>query len=138
MLRAPFAHAAFVLALWLGLGWALPAPAQTTTAEPLVFSIVIKDGRILPARLEVPAGRKIKLTIRNEGPGPSEFENLSLRVEKVLAPGASSFVVIHPLQPGSYRFIDEFHPSSSRMLIVYDMFRAFTLSRLGQATRAAR
>jgi hypothetical protein len=82
------------------------------------FNVVIKDGRINPARLEVPAGRKIKLSIRNEGPGPSEFENLDLRVEKVLAPGASSFVVIHPLKPGSYTFIDEFHPKTSEMQLI--------------------
>lgn len=118
MLRAPFAHGAFVAALWFGLGWAVEAPAQTTAAELPAFSVVIKDGRITPARLEVPAGRKIKLAIRNEGPGPCEFENLGLRVEKVLSPGASSFVVIHPLQPGTYRFIDEFHPATSEMLLV--------------------
>jgi len=118
MLRAPFAHGAFVAALWFGLGWAVEAPAQTASTELPVFSVVIKNGRILPARLEVPAGRKIKLAIKNEGPGACEFENLGLRVEKVLSPGASSFVVIHPLPPGTYRFIDEFHPVTSEMLLV--------------------
>ena len=118
MLRAPFVHGVFVAALWLGLGWAVEAPAQTAAAEPLVFSVVVKDGRIAPARLQVPAGRKIKLGIRNEGPGPIEFENLDLRIEKVLSPGASSFVVIHPLKPGTYRFIDEFHPATSEMLLI--------------------
>ena len=93
--------------------------ASAALAEaPLEFPIVIKAGRIAPSRLEVPAGRKIKLTIKNEGPGPSEFENLSLRVEKVLAPGASSFLVIHPLKPGTYRFIDEFHPDTGEMLLI--------------------
>jgi hypothetical protein len=87
-------------------------------SELLTFPVVIRDGRIEPARLEVPAGRKIKLTIRNEGPGPCEFENLDLRVEKVLAPGASSFVVIHSLRPGSYKFFDEFHPDTSEMILI--------------------
>lgn len=82
------------------------------------FALTLKDGRIEPARLEVPAGRKIKLTIRNDGRGPAEFENLDLRVEKVLGPGATSFVVIHPLPPGSYRFVDEFHPATSEMLLI--------------------
>ena len=86
--------------------------------ELATFPVVIKDGHILPARLEVTAGMKIKLAIRNEGPGPCEFENLDLRVEKVLAPGASSFVVIHPLKPGNYRFFDEFHASTSEMLLI--------------------
>lgn len=86
--------------------------------ELTTYSVVIKDEHIIPARLEVPAGKKIKLAIKNEGPGPCEFENLDLRVEKVLAPGASSFVVIHSLKPGSYRFFDEFHPSTSEMLLI--------------------
>jgi len=86
--------------------------------ELLTFSVVIKAGHITPARLEVPAGKKIKLAIKNEGPGPSEFESLDIRVEKVLASGASSFVVIHPLKPGSYRFFDEFHPSTPEMLLI--------------------
>lgn len=90
----------------------------SAASELLAFPVVIKDGRITPARLEVPAGRKIKLTIRNEGPGPCEFENLDLRVEKVLAPGASSFVVIHQLRPGSYKFFDEFHPDTSEMILI--------------------
>ncbi len=117
-MRASFAHGTFLLALWFGLGWAQESMAQTASSELLTFPVTIKAGRILPARLEVPAGRKIKLTIKNEGPGPSEFENLSLRIEKVLSPGASSFVVIHPLKPGTYRFIDEFHPANSEMLLI--------------------
>ncbi|WP_310449646.1 cupredoxin domain-containing protein [Sulfuritalea sp.] len=118
MLPVPVVRVAFILTLWFGLGWATAPRAQTPPAEAVTFDVVIKNGRIVPARLEVPAGRKIKLAIKNEGPGPSEFENLSLRVEKVLAPGASSFLVIHPLKPGSYRFIDEFHPDTSEMLLI--------------------
>lgn len=91
----------------------------TVQAEDLpTFQIVAKDGRFTPARIEVPAGRKIKLLFRNEGPGPEEFENAGLRVEKVLGPGASSFVVIHQLRPGTYRFVGEFHPTTAETLIV--------------------
>ncbi|CAB1369642.1 cupredoxin domain-containing protein [Denitratisoma oestradiolicum] len=116
MIRPFLAHAVLVLGLWFVLGWA--TETRAAPEEAVTFAVVIKGGHILPPRLEVPAGRKIRLTVRNEGPGPSEFENLSLRVEKVLAPGASSFLVIHPLQPGSYRFIDEFHPDTSEMLLI--------------------
>lgn len=86
--------------------------------EPASYTVVLRGGRIEPERLEVPAGRRIKLALRNEGPGPCEFENLELRVEKVLAPGASSFVVVAPLRPGSYRFVDEFHPDTGRLELV--------------------
>ncbi len=109
-------HAALALAAGLGFGW--PAVASAQASELPTFHIVAKDGRLLPSRLEVPAGKKIKLTLANEGRSPVEFENLDLRVEKVLAPGGVSFVVIHPLKPGSYRFVDEFHADTAEMLLI--------------------
>lgn len=97
----------------------LAAGSVVSAAPPAVtFAVVIRTRRIMPTQLVVPAGVKIKLTIRNEGPGPCEFENLDLRVEKVLAPGANSFVVIHPLRPGRYRFVDEFHPDTGVMWLI--------------------
>ena len=116
MRRAPFAHRAFLLALWLGPGWATDSHAET--GELPTFHVVARDGRLSPERIEVPAGKRIKLTIRNEGPGPIEFENLDLRVEKVLAPGAASFVVTPPLRPGVHAFIDEFHPETAKMQLI--------------------
>ncbi len=110
----PFVRFLLAVALFAGLGGA----AVAQTAELPTFEIVAREGRLLPERIEVPAGKKIKLTIRNEGAGPIEFENLDLRIEKVLAPGASSFLVIHPLKPGSYRFIDEFHPATGAMQLI--------------------
>ena len=38
------------------------------------------------------------------------LESTPLRVEKVLSPGVTTFVVIHPLKPGEYPFFDEFNP----------------------------
>ncbi|MBI1891445.1 MAG: cupredoxin domain-containing protein [Burkholderiales bacterium] len=104
--------------IWLAMATAIQLSGNAMGEELPVFQVHAKDGRLQPARLEVPAGKKIKLAIRNDGPGPLEFENLDLRVEKVLASGASSFVVIHSLKPGSYRFIDEFHPATSEMWLI--------------------
>jgi|SRR5690242_15324318 len=78
------------------------------------FSIVAKDGKLEPAELVVPAGKKIKLDISNEGKTPIEFESKALKIEKVLAPGAKSSVVINPLKPGEYAFEDEFHSKTSK------------------------
>jgi hypothetical protein len=110
-------HTSSRLALLAAL--TLAAGSVVSAAPPAAtFALVIRAGRIMPTQLVVPAGVKIKLTIRNEGPGPCEFENLNLRVEKVLAPGANSFVVIHPLRPGRYRFVDEFHPDTGMMWLI--------------------
>ena len=92
----------------------LPLPAQDLPS----FQLVIKAGRFLPDTIEVPANTKFRLLIRNEGPGAEEFESVELRKEKVLAPGASSFLIFQPLKPGSYKFFGEFHPETAQGRIV--------------------
>lgn len=97
----------------------LIAFAVTAQGEDLpTFAVTLEGGRIEPAKLEVPAAKRVKLALRNEGPGASEFEGRDVRVEKVLAPGASSFVVLPPLEPGTYRFFDDFHPDAPDMELV--------------------
>ena len=106
--------------LWiLGLLLSLSLVAQATQAgEMAAFEIVARDGRLYPERLEVPAGVKLKLTLRNEGKTPVEIENLELRVEKVLPPNAAAVITIQPLRPGSYTLIDEFHAETGKMVLV--------------------
>lgn len=96
----------------------LATPAGAAAAELRTFAITLAAGRIEPARLEVPAKTRVKLVLRNAGGGAAEFEGRDVRVEKVLAPGAESFVMLPPLAPGTYRFFDEFHPDAPDMLIV--------------------
>ena len=74
------------------------------------YELVIRDGHFTPPLLEVPAGQRFKIVLHNQGQGPAEFESTPLRVEKVMSPGVTSFVVIHPLRPGHYPFFDEFNP----------------------------
>jgi hypothetical protein len=82
------------------------------------FNLLIRDGRFVPATLEVPANTKFRLLIKNEGPGAEEFESIELRKEKVLAPGASSFLIFQPLKPGSYKFFGDFHPDTAQGQLV--------------------
>lgn len=114
---APLSHSLFVLALWLGLAWATPGQAQTAPAALPSFDISVRDGVFTPKRLEVPAGQRIKLRLKNEGPGPLEFENADLHVEKILAAGAESFVVVK-LPAGEHLFVDEFNIATGEILIV--------------------
>ena len=97
----------------------LAAVAASAFADDVVkVRLVARDGIFTPANLEVPAGKRIKIEIANEGRTPMEFESLSLKIEKVLGPGATSSVVINPLKPGQYPFFDEFHPDTSKGVIV--------------------
>jgi hypothetical protein len=107
-------HLSFIASLWLLLGWNTVVRA----ADLPQFEIVAKDGRLAPSQLEVPAGQRIKLVVKNEGRTPIEFENAAMRIEKVLAPGASSFVILPKLKPGSYVFVDEFHEDTAKMTVI--------------------
>jgi uncharacterized cupredoxin-like copper-binding protein len=101
------------------IGCALLALSTALYASDLLtFQLELNDGKLSPARIEVPAGQKIKIEVHNTGKTPAEFESVQLRKEKVLAPGASSFVVIAPMQPGEYKFFDDFHMNTAQGIIV--------------------
>ena len=104
-------------ALLVALLCALAIPGAR--AEDLAtVQLVARDGRFDPTTLDVPAGKRFKIEIENAGKGPIEFESRDLKQEKVLAPGARSFVVINALKPGEYRFFDDFHPDTGQGRIV--------------------
>lgn len=86
-------------------------------ADLPTFNLEMNDGKLNPARIEVPAGQRIKIAIRNTGKGAAEFESVQLRKEKVLAPGGDSFVVIAPLDPGEYKFFDDFHQQAQGVIV---------------------
>lgn len=111
---AALSHIVLICLLWLGLGWAADSRAQELPA----FEVIAREGKLFPTRLEVPAGTRVKLIVKNEGKSPIEFENLAMRVEKVLAPGGTSFVVLPKLKPGEYEFIDEFHMDTGKMKVI--------------------
>ncbi len=110
--------------LWLTVGIAALALLLTLSSVPAhaddipTFHLLMKDGRLFPETLEVPANTRFRLQIRNEGPGAAEFESLELRKETVLAPGVTRALVFHPMKPGTYKFFDEFHPETAQGKIV--------------------
>ncbi len=101
---------ALLTALLIGI--AVPALAD----EPKV-SIAIRDDGFAPAEVQVPAGTKIELSIKNEQKSAAEFESQALRREKVIPPGATATVYVGPLQPGRYEFFDDFQPNNRGFLV---------------------
>lgn len=116
LLPSPARALAAALALTMNLTAALAAPAGA--ADMPTFSLAIRAGHFVPAEIEVPANTRFRLLIKNEGPGAEEFESIELRKEKVLGPGASSFLIFQPLKPGSYKFFGDFHPQTAQGRIV--------------------
>lgn len=94
---------------WLLLIGCVCLAASLRAADLLEVKLDMRDGVFLPQNIVVPAGVRIKITLRNVGKTAAEFESIALRKEKVLAPGAQSFVVLAPLRPGAYPFFDDFH-----------------------------
>jgi len=86
--------------------------------ELLVVKLSARDGKFEPLTIEVPAGKRFKIEISNDGKGPMEFESKDLKQEKVLAAGAKSSVVINALKPGTYTFFDEYHMDAPKGQIV--------------------
>ena len=100
-----------VFSLFLASGAALADDMPT-------YKLLMKDGRIVPETLEVPAGTRFRLEVKNEGPGAAEFESLELKKELVLAPGVTRNLVFFPMKPGTYKFFDDFHPETGQGRIV--------------------
>lgn len=98
-----------------GLWAALAGPAE---AGLPVYRLTAVDGRFTPTLLSVPAGQKIKLLVHNQGPAPEEFESSDLNQEQVVVPGATITLFVGPLEPGSYAFFGDFHPTTARGRIV--------------------
>lgn len=91
---------------------------QAGAAELPVFRLELNDGKINTRQINAPTDVRFKIEIVNKGKTAAEFESLQLRKEKVLAPGADSFVVLGPLSPGQYKFYDEFHMATTQGVIV--------------------
>jgi Cupredoxin-like domain len=87
-------------------------------AQEATYALVIKDHRFQPAEIEIPAGQKIALIVKNDDPTPEEFESTELRREKVVPGGEQITVYIGPLKPGRYQFFGDFNPKTARGLII--------------------
>jgi hypothetical protein len=97
----------------------ITASASMAQAEGVQRPVlVIKDGRFIPDTLEVAAGQKISLEIRNEGKGAEEFESSDLNREKLIPAGGQVTIAIGPLKPGKYRFFGEFNPTTAQGVII--------------------
>ena len=92
----------------------LPAGAE----DSVTVNISLKDHRFQPAELHAPANKPIMIIVKNLDPAPAEFESNMLRVEKVVTGGGTITLRIRPLEPGRYRFFDDFHQETQGYLVV--------------------
>jgi plastocyanin len=91
-----------------------PALAQDVAS----FNLVARDGKFEPSVIEVPAGKRFRLEVSNQGKSAIEFESRDLKQEKVIPPGGKATVTINALKAGEYKFFDEFHEKTGQGKII--------------------
>jgi hypothetical protein len=94
------------------------ASASASAQENVTLQLSVKDRQFQPSELQAPAGKRIVLRIKNEDAKPMEFESVALKVEKVIAGNSEGIVNIRPLQPGRYKFLDDFNKANQGTLVV--------------------
>jgi len=87
---------------------------QMAAADTPTIELAIKEHRFIPDKLEVPAGVKFKLIVKNQDPTAEEFESYELNREKVIAPNSQAIIYIGPLDPGTYPFFGEFNQKTAQ------------------------
>ncbi|MGP1676917.1 MAG: cupredoxin domain-containing protein [Burkholderiales bacterium] len=105
---------ASLMLIALGAGYS----AADAVAADAAFTVIIKDHRFEPSRLDVPAGKKLRLMVKNLDPTPEEFESHDLKREKIIAGNGQATIIIGPLKPGTYKFVGEYHESTAQGQIV--------------------
>src|ERR1044071_2452262 len=101
----------FVAAFLAMFAW--PLPAVAAGEETVEVRITIKDHKFIPAEIEVPAGKPLKIIVKNEDPTAEEFESLALRKEKVVKGGGEIVLEVKALKPGRYKFFGEYHADTA-------------------------
>ena len=92
--------------------------AGNASAETPVYEIQIRDHLFYPSELEIPAGKKVKLIIKNQDAAPEEFESYELNREKVIMGNSNGIIFIGPLPRGTYPFFGEFNPLTAQGIIL--------------------
>lgn len=107
---------AMISLLLISIGAGFTAPGAMAADD--TYTLTIKDHRFEPSQLEVPAGKKLKLLVKNLDATPEEFESHDLRREKIIAGKGQATILIGPLKPGTYKFVGEYHESTAQGQII--------------------
>jgi hypothetical protein len=81
--------------------------------DAIKVDLRIKDHKFMPDVIEIPADKKIDITVYNDDLTIEEFESLDLKREKIVLGNSSIKIVLAPLAPGEYRFFGDFHQESA-------------------------
>ena len=80
--------------------------------------LIIKDNCFEHEILELPAGKKIRITVHNKDNTIEEFESIDLKREKIVSANSKARIILAPLKPGEYKFYGEFHEETAQGKII--------------------
>jgi plastocyanin len=98
--------------------FALPVLAAALLASATAWAadtaeIALRNHQFEPQTLTIPAGKRVKLTVKNLDATPAEFESHDFRVEKVVQGHGQIVLYVGPLAAGTYGFYDDFHKATT-------------------------
>jgi Cupredoxin-like domain len=117
-MRISFAQFKFVSCVLALVATTFLTSAGSHAQQTAAVGITVKGHHFQPAEIRATANKRLTLRVKNLDSTPMEFESVSLRVEKVVAPGTEGIINIRPLAPGRYEFFDDFHQETRGILVV--------------------
>ncbi len=87
-------------------------------ADDAELLLTLHDHRFIPAEVQVPANRKVRLVVENRDPTPEEFDSHAPNREKVIPGNSRATIFIGPLAPGRYPFIGEFNAATAQGAVI--------------------
>lgn len=107
-MKIPQKIVAAAAALWLA--------GAAHAADLPTFKLEMTDGKLNPARIEVPAGQRFKIEIRNTGKGAAEFERAVAQGEGARA-GRRLVRRRRPAVAGRIQVFDDFHQQAQGVIV---------------------
>jgi len=117
------AHIKAFAAILLGVMACAAMPTgqrSALAADDVEVAISIKDHKFDPAEVKVPAGKAIKLTVKNLDSTAEEFESKPLKVEKVIAGNTTAVIRLKAQSKGSYKFFGEYHEKTAQGVLIVE------------------
>ena len=91
----------------------LSLAALSSVAAEGEITLVIENHTFSPKEVKVPAGKKFKLLVVNKDASPAEFESKPLSREKLIPAKSTATILLGPLKPGRYAFVEEYHETQA-------------------------
>jgi hypothetical protein len=96
------------------------AEAAPSLAEGSIdVPVRLHNHRFLPAVINVPPGKEIRLIVTNADKTPEEFRSKSLKIEREIGGGKRAVIKIGPQKEGArHRFVGQYHPATAQFELV--------------------